>query len=102
MSEGIEKETSVTTAESDDKQSKSVDDKTTSKKSSNKKEKSSVDKITIWFKEVVAEYSKVAWPNKKDLAKMTLTVIVTSLMFAILIAFFDAVLHYGFTNLVRL
>ena len=51
-------------------------------------------RITTWFKEVRAEFTKIIWPNRKELFKMTITVIVTSLIFGVLITGFDAV--FGF------
>lgn len=100
MSEGIEKDVSPMTAENKEQPSVMVSDKKNSQKPSAKKDKSLVERIKIWSKEVIAEYSKVIWPTRKELAKMTVTVVVTSLVFAILIAFLDAVLHYGITNLI--
>lgn len=59
-------------------------------KKSDKKEKSFGD----WFKEIKAEYHKIAWPNKEELGKMTFTVVVTCIIFGVMITSFDAV--FGF------
>ena len=61
------------------------------KTKSAKKAKPSKSKLGTWLKEIKAEFNKIIWPNRKELLKMTFTVVVTSLFFGVLIAGMDTV-----------
>lgn len=63
------------------------------KKTSNSGSKKDQKTIGSWVKEIRAEFSKIVWPNRKELLKMTLTVIVTCILFGILITAFDTVFN---------
>lgn len=58
---------------------------------SKKPPKNKQSPVVTWFKEVKSEFSKIIWPNKKELTKMTITVIVTALIFGIVISGFDVI-----------
>lgn len=60
------------------------------KKSTTDKSKKS---LKTKFDEVMAEFNKIIWPSKEQLTKQTITVIIVSIMFGILISFFD----YGYS-----
>lgn len=71
------------------------------KKTPKAKKKEQTFSVVTWFKEVRAEAFKVVWPSRQELAKMTFTVIVTSLLFGVLIAGMDTVFMYGVDFLIR-
>lgn len=54
-----------------------------------------------WFKGLQAEFKKVIWPGKKDLAKQTTAVVSVSVVLGALIALIDAILRYGIDFLVK-
>lgn len=60
------------------------------KKSTTDKSKKS---LKTKFDEVMAEFKKIIWPSKEQLTKQTITVIVVSIMFGIIISLFD----YGYS-----
>lgn len=47
--------------------------------------------LAAWFRDVKAEFHKIVWPNRKELSKMTVTVVIVSLLFGALIAGLDVV-----------
>ena len=62
------------------------DDKKKELKKETKKVKSPVKKessIKRWFKEVISEFKKVRWPNKKEMIKYSIATIVFILFFAL-------------------
>jgi preprotein translocase subunit SecE len=48
-----------------------------------------------FFKDFIAESKRVVWPNKEDLVKMTLNVVVISTIVALIILAMDFVLGQG-------
>ena len=54
-----------------------------------KKAKAGIGKF---FRGVVAEMKKVAWPNRKEVTTYTTIVLVTVAVVALLISFFDSIL----------
>jgi len=52
---------------------------------------SAFQRVSTFFKEVVGEARKVIWPDRKELQKKTITVILTSLLFAAIIFGYDSV-----------
>ena len=50
------------------------------------------EKKQSFFKGVKAEFSRIIWPNREDLTKQTIAVVVCSLILGAIIA----VLDYGF------
>ena len=56
-----------------------------------------VSVIVTYLKEVRLELDKVIWPKRKEVAKLTLTVVVISLIMAIYLG----VLDYSFTKMME-
>ena len=54
-----------------------------------------------WFKGLKAEYKKIIWPDKKTLAKQTVTVTVCSIALGAIIAIVDVLIQYGIDFIVR-
>ena len=56
---------------------------------------------TPFFKGVKYEFKKIIWPDKKTLAKETVTVVTVSVALGAIIAVVDFILKYGIDLLVR-
>ena len=54
-----------------------------------------------WFDGLKAEFKKIIWPNKKELAKQTAAVTVCSVVLGIIIAIVDAIIQYGIDFIVK-
>jgi len=54
------------------------------------------------FGEFKGEFTKIIWPSRKDLVKQSLTVIVTSLIFGVIICGMDMIFSYAYQALVFL
>lgn len=54
-----------------------------------------MSKITQFFKESVAELRKVVWPTRDDVVSSVGVVIVSTIIIAILLGVFDALLMAG-------
>ena len=63
-----------------------------------KKEKS---RMQSWIDGMKAEFRKIIWPSKEDLAKQTGVVIVVSVIIGALIAIVDVVMQYGVDFLIK-
>jgi preprotein translocase subunit SecE len=63
-----------------------------------KKEK----KNNKFFAEHKAEFKKISWPNREDLTKETITVIVVSLLVGAIIFGMDELLTWGYDALISL
>lgn len=55
-----------------------------------------------WFAGLKSEFKKIIWPDKESLAKQTAAVVAVSIVLALIIAVFDAVIQYGVNFLVSL
>ncbi len=55
-----------------------------------------------WFKGLKAEFKKVIWPNKEEVTKQTVAVVVVSLVVGIVIAVLDMGLQYGIDFIINL
>jgi len=70
------------------------------------KEKGKEKKQSFWLKrkfiECKGEFEKIIWPSRKDLTKESLTVIITSIIFGIVICGMDLVFSYAYQWLVIL
>jgi len=55
-----------------------------------------------WFGGIMGEFKRISWPDRKELVKMTVTVIVTSGVFGGIIVLYDFVLGSGYNALVNL
>ena len=54
-------------------------------------------KVSFWDG-VKAEFKKISWPEKTDLAKQSVAVLCTSVVVGIIIAIIDAAVKYGVNN----
>lgn len=63
-----------------------------------KKEKS---RMQSWMEGIKAEFHKIIWPKKEDLAKQTGVVIVVSVLLGAIIAIVDVIMQYGVDFLIK-
>ena len=57
---------------------------------------------TSWFTGLKAEFRKIIWPTKEDVAKETTAVVITSIILGLIIAILDFIIQYGVNFLVGL
>ena len=57
---------------------------------------------TSWFTGLMAEFSKIAWPERKSVGRQTVAVIAVSVVLGLIIALMDWVIQYGVNFLVGL
>ncbi len=55
-----------------------------------------------FLKDVKAEFKKLVWPSRKDARSKTVTVIVTSLIFGLIIFGMDTVIAYIYNAIISL
>ena len=55
-----------------------------------------------WFKGLKAEYNKIIWPNKDDVRKQTIAVVLISFVVGLVIAVLDMGLQYGIDFIINL
>ena len=55
-----------------------------------------------WFTGLKAEFRKIIWPTKEDVAKETTAVVITSVILGLIIAILDFIIQYGVNFLVGL
>ena len=55
-----------------------------------------------WFKGIKAEYKKVIWPNKDEVTKQTIAVVLVSFVVGVVIALLDMGLQYGIDFIINL
>ncbi len=48
-----------------------------------------------FFDGVKAEWGKIVWPNKEQLTKQTVAVIITTIVVGVIISLLDTALQYG-------
>jgi len=58
-------------------------------------------KTSRWTK-VKAEFKKIIWPDKSDVAKRTAAVLILSVIIGVIIAVLDTVFQYGINFLIGL
>lgn len=54
------------------------------------------------FKEFRGEFKKIIWPSRSELVKKTVTVVITSLSFGLLVFAMDTVFSFGYTTFIDL
>ena len=78
-----------------DEQEKQVVQQQPKQKEKNDKQKSDkpgiFQRLRVFLIDVRGELRKIVWPDRKELQKKTITVIITSLLFALIIFGFDSV-----------
>ena len=57
---------------------------------------------TSWCTGLKAEFRKIIWPTKENVAKETTAVVITSIILGLIIAMLDFVIQYGVNFLVGL
>ena len=57
---------------------------------------------TSWFTGLKAEFRKIIWPTKENVAKETTAVVITSIILGLIIAILDFIIQYGVNFLVGL
>ena len=55
-----------------------------------------------WFAGLKAEFKKIIWPDKKSVAKQTLTVVVICVILGIIIAVLDYGIQHGVDFLINI
>ncbi|MDD6038059.1 MAG: preprotein translocase subunit SecE [bacterium] len=65
-------------------------------------EKSIETQKNSWFTGLKAEFRKIIWPTKDDVAKETTAVVITSVILGLIIALLDFVIQYGVDFLIGL
>lgn len=55
---------------------------------------------TSWFTGLKAEFSKIAWQDRKSVARQTAAVIAVSVVLGLIIALLDWIIQYGVNFLV--
>ncbi|MBQ8923257.1 MAG: preprotein translocase subunit SecE [Lachnospiraceae bacterium] len=53
-----------------------------------------------WFQELKAEFAKITWPTRKDVARQSVVVIIAAVILGFIIAGVDFLLQYGLTFIV--
>lgn len=66
-----------------------------------KMEKKKFD-FSSWLKVHVAEFKRIIWPSKEEIIKETVSVIVISLLFGLIIIGFDYIVELGYNALISL
>jgi len=57
--------------------------------------------IGEWFAGIRSEFKKIIWPNRKELANHTMTVIITSAIIAACVVVMDQVFDLGYSQLLQ-
>ncbi len=55
-----------------------------------------------WFDGLKAEFRKIIWPNREDIAKETTAVVVVSVILGVIIAILDFIIQNGVDFLVNI
>lgn len=67
-----------------------------------KDKKSFAAAFTGKFKDIVGEFKKIIWPDRKDLVKSTVNVIATSLIIGVVIVIMDFLFSEGYSLFLKL
>ncbi len=93
-----EKNTNVNKDEQNDSKETKKTDNEKKSKTKNEDKKSLGDS----FREFRGEFKKIIWPNRTELTKKTITVIVTSLSFGLIVFIMDTIFSFGYTTFIDL
>ncbi len=66
------------------------------------KEKEITTQKSDWLSGLKAEFRKIIWPTKEQLAKETTAVVIVSVILGLIIALLDFIIQYGVDFLVNL
>jgi len=64
-------------------------------------EKQMNSKFKEFFKGLKAEFRRIVWPTKEDLARQTVAVVITSIILGLIIAFLDWAFQLGFGAILK-
>lgn len=59
-------------------------------------------KIIQFFRDCYGEMRKVVWPTKEDVISSTKVVIISTVIIALILSFFDLVIYNGFKFIFRI
>ena len=76
-------------------------EKSDKKDSKSESESSGGGGLGVWFAGIRSEFKKIIWPNRKELATHTMTVIVTSAIIAACVVVMDQVFDLGYSQLLQ-
>ena len=60
------------------------------------------EKLSTWFKGLKAEYNKIVWESREQIAKQTVAVVVITVILGVIIAIVDWVLQNGIDFITKL
>jgi len=80
--------------EEDKKQNAAKAKEQIKKKKKSAKDKPQKGRIQLFFENLAAEFRKIIWPDRNELFKQTIVVIIISLFFGVLIFGMDTVFNY--------
>lgn len=72
------------------------------KKNAKKEKKSDKPSFSEHLADYKAEFKKIVWPNRNEVAKNTVTVVITSLMIGAILFCMDSIYTTGYSLLVNL
>lgn len=84
------------------KQSTNIKKKVEEKKEESNTKDSDKKSFKTSFKEFRGEFKKIIWPSRSELVKKTVTVVITSLSFGLLVFAMDTVFSLGYTTFIDL
>jgi len=61
-----------------------------------------MDSATGWWNGIAGEFKRISWPNRSQLAKMTIAAIITSGIFGLVIVAYDFSLAFIYDQIVSL
>ncbi len=59
-------------------------------------------KLSKWFGGLKSEFSKIIWPNREDVTRQTIAVVITSIIVGLIIALVDVAAQRGIDFLIGL
>jgi len=65
------------------------------------KKRNPVQKIGLYFKEVIAESKKISWPSRKETTKLTIIVLSIGTIVSLIITVFDFIFKSGLTSYLK-
>ncbi len=83
-----------------------MDDKNSKKKNKDAEPDSAINKATRgvngWFKNIIGEFRKIVWPDKKALVKHTVNTVVTTAIVGAVIVGLDFLFSNGYSLFIKL
>jgi len=66
------------------------------------KKRKGTGRVGKYFRSVIAELKRVAWPNRKEVSTYTTVVLVTVAVVALMVSFFDSILSVILSQMLKL